>query len=681
MERNRLTTWWITWEDLNWPDIDNMEKIKSRAAAIAKANVNAVILFGAHFRWDWMPFFPLLHDYIATVVQQLHSYGIKVYDHHSVNLVHRHSTRDEMLHVMRDSLPHLPFSPTWEAAATWQYKGKYLNDWRMMDVKTGKPLYLPQYTGEGFCHRNPEFKQAYFDYVQMLIRDTGIDGLSADDAMYYAHYNACGCEHCRAELKKRTGIDLPPAEDTNFWGNWENPAWRAWLDLRFDATGDFYRELRATLPEGFMLTGCGGSSASAGALQGATDSRRFLDGCNYVNLEMSGNTPPYRHDPKTVNIPIGDRVANASHHQAAAREKGVHAFSNAYCHTIPSANVAWSVIKLLGADAWLGTLKARLGLPRSILATLPDSEDIIGPAFTFEKEHQELFDGEFLGQLAVYFSYETRNHTMSGNLYKGYPMDYSNALMFLFREGICAHTVFEFPKDANTYPVVVLSGVSRMTDDEQTAAKAYLAAGGKIVAVGPSALPGCDHNWKLPTRVDLPAEEFYTFVPEGDSWVKQPQWLSWEIPTSEDGNVWSEPMPGLYYNPQRICQEANNGELLNLCRKYLKQLPIRQVEAEGYLSTVFETEDRYVMHVLAEDYDVDIDHELDKMRYHRSRVNYVNHVEPINISGKLVLEADSVPQVYLPFSNEPAKVEKKNGRLEIALPDKTFYAILSFSKN
>ena len=140
-------------------------------------------------------------------------------------------------------------------------------------------------------------------------------------------------------------------------------------------------------------------------------------------------------------------------------------------------------------------------------------------------------------------------------------------------------------------------------------------------------------------------------------------------------------MPGLYYNPQRICQEANNGELLNLCRKYLKQLPIRQVEAEGYLSTVFETEDRYVMHVLAEDYDVDIDHELDKMRYHRSRVNCVNHVEPINISGKLVLEADSVPQVYLPFSNEPAKVEKKNGRLEIALPDKTFYAILSFSKN
>ncbi|MBQ8899741.1 MAG: hypothetical protein IJY72_02185, partial [Akkermansia sp.] len=117
--------------------------------------------------------------------------------------MHRYSTREEMRHVMLDSGPHLPFSPTWEAAASWQYKGKYLNDWRMIDVRTGKPLYLAQYTGEGFCHRNPEFREAYKDYIKTLIADTGIDGFSADDPMYYGHMQACGCKYCREELKRR----------------------------------------------------------------------------------------------------------------------------------------------------------------------------------------------------------------------------------------------------------------------------------------------------------------------------------------------------------------------------------------------------------------------------------------------------------------------------------------------
>ena len=232
MERNRIATWWITWEDLNWPDHDNMDKIKARAEGLAKADVTAAMLFGTHFRWDWLPVFPLLHDYIATVGEELHKNGVKLFDHHSVNLVHRYSTREEMRHVMLDSGPHLPFSPTWEAAASWQYKGKYLNDWRMIDVKTGKPLYLAQYTGEGFCHRNPEFREAYKDYVKNLIADTGIDGLSADDPMYYAKFNACGCKYCRAELKRRSGIDLPPVEDLSFWGNWDNPDYQHFEYIR-----------------------------------------------------------------------------------------------------------------------------------------------------------------------------------------------------------------------------------------------------------------------------------------------------------------------------------------------------------------------------------------------------------------------------------------------------------------
>ena len=73
---HRMATWWMHWEDLNWPDPDNMDKIKRRAEGFAMANVSAAMIFGTHFRWDYIPYLPLLHDYLATVAEELHSYGI-----------------------------------------------------------------------------------------------------------------------------------------------------------------------------------------------------------------------------------------------------------------------------------------------------------------------------------------------------------------------------------------------------------------------------------------------------------------------------------------------------------------------------------------------------------------------------------------------------------------------------
>ena len=65
MRPERIATWWIQWKDLDWPNADNMDGIKRRAEGFARADVTAAMLFGAHFRWDYLPVFPLLHDYIA----------------------------------------------------------------------------------------------------------------------------------------------------------------------------------------------------------------------------------------------------------------------------------------------------------------------------------------------------------------------------------------------------------------------------------------------------------------------------------------------------------------------------------------------------------------------------------------------------------------------------------------
>lgn len=681
-ERKRIASWWLRFEDLNWPSADNHDRIKRRAEAMAKANVTTAMIFGTHFRWDFLPYFTILHDYLATVAEELKQYGLELYDHHSVNLVHRYGTREEMRHVILHSGPHLPFSPSFEAAATWEYNGSKLNDWRMIDVVTRQPLWYPQYASEGFCIRNPQFIEAYRLYLTRLIAETGISGISADDPLHYMRYRSCACPHCLAEFKRRTGEELPPVTDLGFWGNWENPAWRAWIDMRFDAAVDFFNSIKSAFPPAFRVTTCGANSAAAGANGTASDARCFTAGCNYVNLEMSGNTPPYKKDPLTVNHSIASRLLGSSHHQAVARERDIQCFATGFGFTEETANIVWAVNKLLGSDCWFSTLKDRLGLPDNILRTLPDESDVVGHAFGYEKTHAELFGGKPIGQLGVYFSYETRKHTYFGNLSNGYYKDYSTSLKVLLDRGINPHTVFDFPKDATVYPVILIPSAAAMTPQEIAAIDAYVKAGGRIVASGPCAHPLCKNEWKLPSRPTLEApEDFFGGVPDG-VWYKDADWITQtKLPPCAEANEWKTPANGIHYHPHRISDGTFTEELVELVQRYAKPMPIKTLDTSGYLVTMFETANDITVHLLAEDFETDIDHHLDEIRFHRSRVNLINRVTPVNVSDTVTLAAKAPPAVYLPFSCEKASTACQNGRVTVHLPHGTAYAVLQFSKN
>ena len=681
-ERKRLINWWLTWEDLNWPSIDVKEKIKRRAERAAEANVTAAVIFGAHFRWDYLPYFTLLHDHIAETAEELHRYGIELYDRHSVNLVHRYDTREQMRHVMLHSGPHIPFSPSREAAASWEYRGKRLNDWRMIDVRDRSVLYYPQYAAEGFCYRNPEFIDAYCDYAKRLINNTGIDGLAAEDPVHYMNYISCACPHCRAELKRRSGIDLPSIDDRSFWGNWENPAWREWIDLRYESGKEFFEKLTAHLPKDFPVTTCGANSASFGMNGMASDAGRFVEGgSNYVHMELCGNTPPYKKDPVTANIPISFNVTAFSHHQAVAREQGIRAFSTGYGFTEPSANIIWALNKMLDVDCCFSTLKARLGLPEHILKTLPDESDVIRSAYTFEKDHAELFDGESLAEVGVYFSYETRNNSFFGNLGRGYFKDYSKALRILFEAGISTHTLLHLPTDANKYPAIVLASVARMTDGERERLRAYVASGGTVVACGPVDLAECESRWNLPSSPEIiDPSAFFSTIANG-VWHKEAEWITkTDVGESSEKNEWRKVSEGIHYNPHRIGGGEITEEFLELVSRFAKKAPVKLIEGGGYFASLFEREDAYIMHFLAVDYDTDIDHELDEMRFHRSRVNFVNRVTPINVCEKLVIETECEAEVFLPFGKDEASVVRMNGCCEISLPRDTAYVIVKFKK-
>ena len=42
-KHERMATWWMHWPDLQWPDSDNLDKIKARADGFAEAGVTAAM--------------------------------------------------------------------------------------------------------------------------------------------------------------------------------------------------------------------------------------------------------------------------------------------------------------------------------------------------------------------------------------------------------------------------------------------------------------------------------------------------------------------------------------------------------------------------------------------------------------------------------------------------------------
>ena len=265
---------------------------------------------------------------------------------------------------------------------------------------------------------------------------------------------------------------------------------------------------------------------------------------------------------------------------------------------------------------------------------------------------------------------------MFGGLVQGYSLDFQEALNMLFKGGICPHTVFEFPKDTGKYPVILVPSPYKMRNDEIKAMEEYVGAGGKVIVCGPSAIPQCNSKWILENKVPEGTKFFERNAERFNICYKWMNEIDFKPSTQTD--EWSEPCKGIFYNPHRISDMENTNTLFGLCEKYCKAMPIKIQSAKGYLTSVFETEKEYIVHLLAADYDTDIDHHLDEIRYHRSRINYINKVEPIGIDREIIVEAQSAPLVYTPFNDDKSEVVLTDGVCCVKLPEKCSYAILKF---
>ena len=170
----RLVSWWSRMTDLQWPDPRVRDAIRRHADRIAAADVDTVVQFGFHCRFDFAPSFGLLHGYLNDVAESLHQRGIRFIEHYSCNVIARPRSAEDLKKYHTLHRHHVPIHPDPAAAETLRYAGFLLNDLREVDVETGAPTYSDAYQTEMFCHTNPDFLAMHEAYLRRhLAEDSG----------------------------------------------------------------------------------------------------------------------------------------------------------------------------------------------------------------------------------------------------------------------------------------------------------------------------------------------------------------------------------------------------------------------------------------------------------------------------------------------------------------------------
>lgn len=385
----RVVSWWSSLEDLLYPEKHICEKIKRKAEVLSKAEVDMAIQFGFHLRFDFAPYFGALHAYLANVAEELHSYGIKFLDHYSCNVIARPNSPEEKMKYHSFQRHHIDLYPDEVAAKELSYAGYNFNSLRGVDVRTGKPTYSWTYQAEMFCHNNPDFRAMHKEYLKRLFSEVPLDGLQADDMCEYAALTACGCRHCRDRFKKEYGYELPDFSDKNFWGNtdeqplywgnYENPAFRSWIQMRFKSVAEHLETIKGVIGDDKTLMTCCSNTGPNYLSSLAMQYDRIVKKLDYVMLENCG------FDEKCADWSKNEPEAILQ--KSYAKKEKIPAIALGYAIYNGGAYLGWSVARFWGVSNWCSTLnQGMIEDPKD----LKDTSELIGPLNRWEKSNSNL---------------------------------------------------------------------------------------------------------------------------------------------------------------------------------------------------------------------------------------------------------------------------------------------------
>ena len=415
----RLVSWWSRLPDLQWPDPRVRDAIRRHADRIAAAGVDTVVQFGFHCRFDFAPYFGLLHGYLNDVAESLHQRGIRFIEHYSCNVIARPRSAEDLKKYHTIHRHHVPIHPDPAAAETLRYAGFLLNDLREVDVETGGPTYSDGYQTEMFCHTNPDFLAMHEAYLRRHLAEIPADGFQVDDMCRYTWFRACGCRHCRERFAREYGHTLPPLSEKRFWGdtskaptdwgNYDNPAFRDWVQMRYRTHADHLAMIRRVIGAERVLMTCCASSGPTRLNSLGLSYEHFISSCDWVMLENCGLSA------STVNWPRVEPEAMLHKAVAESKKPGASAPTVACSYTVfeDGAYLGWAIAQFWGVQNWVSTLIQPL---TAEAADFKEEAELIASLNRWDRAH-ELAEGRDVAEVRVAFlrgAKETGWHNAQG---------------------------------------------------------------------------------------------------------------------------------------------------------------------------------------------------------------------------------------------------------------------------
>lgn len=508
----RTASWWSRIGDLAWPDPRIRDRVRRRADAYAEARVESVIHFGFHCRFDFAPYFGLVHGLLADIAEALHARGIRFLDHYSCNVVARPRSREELELYHAGQRHHVAIHPDAFSAPSAGYDGFRFDDLREIDVGTGAPAYSTSYQAELFCHNNPDFLEMHRRYLLRQLAEAPLDGVMADDMCDYAWFRACGCAHCRRRFREEYGRELPPLDDAGFWGdtahhpsrwgNYGNPAFRDWVKLRYRSTADHLDLVKRTIGPDKILMSCCSQSGPMVLNSMGLSYESFIDACDWVMLENCGlaaDTVRWdTREPEAVlhksiaRLKTAAAVGSGSAAPGAATPgggtgRGAPALAASYFTFSDGAYLGWAIARFWGVDNWATTL---LQGPFPDGTVEHDEPELVGDLNRWEARVGLPESRVDPLDIAIAFLRSSRDNGWTNAAGEGH-WDRARAWAEActrrslgYRFVLAAELAGGRPP-ADLQVPLVLDGCAHLTDPECAALEAFLGAGGTAVVVPP----------------------------------------------------------------------------------------------------------------------------------------------------------------------------------------------------
>lgn len=439
-----------------------------KAKKLAQAGVNAVITSGFHFRWSFVHEWPKLSEMLRKIVKSCHKYNIKVVEHHSAVLTHNPAGENEWSQIKKweINLKHKEFYKGLEDGDI-SYEGVWLSQMRQIDPRTGQFSHTV-YKGWALCPNNPLYQKLYFQYLAQVYK-CGVDGIMTDDVQFRPSGYGCGCPYCRKLFTQKTGYKMPPNGlcDKSFYGNMDNPSYRAWLIWRKESTRDHHRRVTNHFRRlGLELCRPFYSSAdtTAWAIQGlAGEVENASKLWTTIFTEVLGLLPNYYTWPYAGS--------EAKHRNALCYREKVPAMCLFYPKDEKENLLCWALTKSWGQCYWGGISEKK--------------QEALGEVFNFEKEHPELYEKpETISEIGILFSSQTRT-TYKGMKEEYYVEEWRGWVQTLMRANIQFDVIIDQDLEQKRYfdrfKLLILPNAAHLSKKQISSLYSFVEKGGNLI--------------------------------------------------------------------------------------------------------------------------------------------------------------------------------------------------------